>query len=144
MMDSMRTRTRSGKALVGCILAMGLMIWCLASIPVNAQVVGATLLGTITDESHGAIPKATVSIANVATGVTTTVTTNADGIFNAPNDHRLCKVSRDGARRKAVSAAVWDRGNPDPDVRRLESPAFSPRNLRVPGYQRRGVSAADP
>jgi hypothetical protein len=64
---------------------MALLILVFASIPAHSQVVGAGLSGTITDESHGAIPNATLSIENVATGVTTTVTTNDQGIYNAPN-----------------------------------------------------------
>jgi hypothetical protein len=113
VMNIMRTRTRSGKVLVGCILEMGLMIWCLAAIPVNAQVVGASLLGTITDESHGAIPKATVSIVNVATGVTTTVTTNAEGIFNAPNllpGIYQATISADGFQKAIQSGIVLSVG----------------------------------
>jgi hypothetical protein len=84
-MNIMRTRTKFENAFVVCISSMVLMIWFLASIPGYSQTVGATLSGTITDESHAAIPKATVSIMNVATGVATTVTTNAEGIYNAPN-----------------------------------------------------------
>jgi hypothetical protein len=53
MMKIIRTRTKSGNVFGGCILAMVLMIGFLASIPVYAQVVGATLSGTITDESGG-------------------------------------------------------------------------------------------
>jgi len=109
MMNSMRTRTRSGKALVGGIFAMVLILWFLASIPVNAQVVGATLSGTITDESHGAIPKATVSIKNVATGVVTTVPTNADGIFVAPNllpGNYQATISTDGFQKAIENGIV--------------------------------------
>jgi hypothetical protein len=55
------------------------------SVPVSAQVVGGTLSGTITDPSDKSIPQAQVSITNVATGITTTVMTNSDGFFIAPN-----------------------------------------------------------
>ena len=85
MMKIIRTRFRSGNLFAGCVSAMVLLIWFLASIPAHSQVVGANLSGTITDESHGAIPKASVSIHNIATGVTTTVTTNDQGIYSAPN-----------------------------------------------------------
>src|ERR1700692_3055094 len=84
MMKIMRTSFKSGNVFAGCISAVVLLIWFLASIPVYSQVVGASLSGTITDESHGAIPSATLSIQNIATGVTTTVTTNDQGIYNAP------------------------------------------------------------
>jgi len=50
-----------------------------------AQVSGATLSGTITDPSGAAIAGAKVSIANKATGVTRDVTTDAAGLYSAPN-----------------------------------------------------------
>jgi hypothetical protein len=51
----------------------------------HAQAVGATLSGTITDQSGGVVPKADVAILNTATGEPRTVLTNADGIYSAPN-----------------------------------------------------------
>ena len=62
-----------------------LIILTLFSVPSGAQVAGGTLSGTITDPSDRAVPQAQVAITNVATGVTTTVTTNTDGYFTAPN-----------------------------------------------------------
>ncbi len=50
-----------------------------------AQVVGATLSGTITDASGAAVPNAQVSIKNTATGVTRGVTADAAGFYTAPN-----------------------------------------------------------
>src|ERR1019366_9236933 len=50
-----------------------------------AQAVGATLSGTVTDQSGGVVPNAEVSIKNTATADTRTISTNADGIFSAPN-----------------------------------------------------------
>jgi outer membrane receptor protein involved in Fe transport len=85
MMKIMRARTKSGNLFLGHIPAMVLMIWLLASVPAYSQVVGGSLSGTITDESGAAIPKTAVSITNVATGVTTNVATNVQGIYNAPN-----------------------------------------------------------
>src|SRR6202521_1989131 len=108
-MNKMRIGTKSGNVLVEFVSAMVLMIGLLASIPAYSQAVGATLVGTITDESHGAIPKATVSIANVATGVTTTVTTNADGIFSAPNllpGNYQATVSADGFQKTVQNGIV--------------------------------------
>ena len=62
-----------------------LIIGILISIPAGAQVAGGTLSGTITDPSDKLVPQAQVSITNVATGITTTVTTNSDGFYIAPN-----------------------------------------------------------
>jgi len=50
-----------------------------------AQVVGATLSGTITDPSGGGVAKADVTIKNSATGITRIVSTNGDGFYSAPN-----------------------------------------------------------
>src|SRR6266576_4964712 len=50
-----------------------------------AQVVGATLSGTVTDASGASVPNAQVSISNPATGVTRAVTADAVGFYAAPN-----------------------------------------------------------
>ena len=55
------------------------------SVPVRAQVAGATLLGTVTDPSGAAIPNAGISIQNTATGVVRTVTTDSSGFYSVPN-----------------------------------------------------------
>ena len=51
----------------------------------HAQVVGATLSGTITDPSGAVIPHAQVVITNTATGVTRNATADASGFYNTPN-----------------------------------------------------------
>jgi len=51
----------------------------------RAQVVGGTLSGTVTDPSGAAIPGTRISIKNVATGVTTNVTTDSAGFYSSPN-----------------------------------------------------------
>src|ERR1700680_4105876 len=53
--------------------------------PLRAQVTGATLSGTVRDQSGGVIPKAGISIKNIATGVTRAVTTDPAGFYAAPN-----------------------------------------------------------
>jgi Carboxypeptidase regulatory-like domain len=47
----------------------------------TAQVTSATIVGTITDESAGALPGATVTARNVDTGFTRTVPTNESGAY---------------------------------------------------------------
>src|SRR6267143_234055 len=66
-------------------LAAVLILVILSSAPSGAQVTGATLSGTLTDSSGGVLPNSQVVITNVATGVTTRVTTNSDGFFTAAN-----------------------------------------------------------
>src|SRR6516165_11393999 len=54
-------------------------------VPAYAQVAGATLSGTVRDQSGGVVPQAQVSINNVATGVTRDLATDAAGFYSAPN-----------------------------------------------------------
>jgi hypothetical protein len=71
-----------GQLLAGvCVLCLSALI----SLPLRAQVAGATLTGTVTDTQGGAIPNAKVSARNTATGVSTDTTTNAAGLFNIVN-----------------------------------------------------------
>src|SRR6266699_3382544 len=51
----------------------------------GAQEVGGTIVGTVTDPTGGAVPKADVTITNTATGVKTTVTTSPEGFYSVPN-----------------------------------------------------------
>ena len=50
-----------------------------------AQVAGATLTGTVKDSTGGFIPNAQVSIMDVSTGVTRTVSPGGAGLYTAPN-----------------------------------------------------------
>lgn len=65
------------------VVALGMSL--LFSAQTRAQVTGATLSGTVTDASGAVIPNAQVSIKNTATGVSAEVSTNADGLYTAPN-----------------------------------------------------------
>ena len=67
------------------VSAVVILAVTIAAGPVYAQVSGATLSGTITDPSGAAIAGAKVSIANKATGVVRDVTTDAAGLYSAPN-----------------------------------------------------------
>jgi len=51
----------------------------------NGQVVGGTIQGTITDTTGAVVPEVKINIENLATGVITTVTSNGDGFYTAPN-----------------------------------------------------------
>src|ERR1700740_940092 len=68
-------------AAVGAALLWGFALLA----PVSGQGAGATLSGTITDESGAAVPNATVVILNVPTGETRQVTSDSDGFYAAPN-----------------------------------------------------------
>src|SRR5437870_1729702 len=63
-----------------------ILVLCLiAPAPLDAQVAGATLSGTITDGQGGVVPGAAVSVMNTATGVTASTKTNEVGAYSVPN-----------------------------------------------------------
>ena len=67
------------------LLLIGLLL-CLAGAPqTRAQVVGGTILGTITDSSGAVVPEAQISIRNLANGTIRSVKTDAAGFYAAPN-----------------------------------------------------------
>jgi hypothetical protein len=68
---------------VGVFLAFVLCFF--ASVPVYAQVTGATLSGTITDASGGVMAGAQVSVRNTATGNVKDTTTDSAGLYTVPN-----------------------------------------------------------
>jgi hypothetical protein len=51
----------------------------------HAQVVGATLSGTVADQSGGLVPQAAISIRNTATDITRSSTTSTAGFYSVPN-----------------------------------------------------------
>ena len=70
---------------LGSRMVIFAMLAILFSVPIQAQVAGGTLSGTVTDQSGAGIPHATVDIKNMATGVERTVTTDADGFYITVN-----------------------------------------------------------
>ena len=67
------------------VIALACLASCLVALPLSGQTVGGTFVGRVKDQSGAALPYASVSISNVATGVVTSVVTNADGLYSAPN-----------------------------------------------------------
>src|SRR6267154_939081 len=67
--------------LSACILGFCLMV----SLPLHAQVTGATISGTITDASGGVIVGAEISLRNTATGINRNTTTDSVGFYTVPN-----------------------------------------------------------
>jgi hypothetical protein len=62
-----------------------LVFGLLTSAPAFAQLAGATLSGTVTDQSGAVIPNTQIAVKSNATGVTRTVTTDPAGFHTAPN-----------------------------------------------------------
>ncbi|HEV2522431.1 MAG TPA: TonB-dependent receptor [Candidatus Acidoferrales bacterium] len=81
----MSVRALSEKTKVVLSLLLVLVLSMAVARRANAQVAGATLTGTVTDTSGAILPNAQVTITDVATGVTRIVTSNAAGLYIAPN-----------------------------------------------------------
>jgi len=64
-------------------LALGLSLW--APVPLSAQVVGATLTGTVSDTSGATIAGAKISCQDLATGVVREVVSDSAGFYTVPN-----------------------------------------------------------
>jgi hypothetical protein len=74
------TRQATLKA-VGLLLVAALAVVC----PARAQQGRGTILGTVTDTSGAVVPGAQVTITNTATNLTSTATTNDEGVYSVPN-----------------------------------------------------------
>jgi hypothetical protein len=71
---------------VACFLAFVILVFSpLLSPTAHAQVAGATITGTVSDQSGGVLPQAAISIKNIATGITRTSTTSTAGFYSIPN-----------------------------------------------------------
>jgi hypothetical protein len=71
------------KSSVAALFAVVFMLFGVIS--VYCQVTGATLSGTITDASGGAIPGAQISVTNTATGINHEFQADSAGYYTAPN-----------------------------------------------------------
>lgn len=70
---------------VRCRLVLAAALCFSFGFPLAAQVVGASLSGTVTDLSGAVVPNAKVVIQDVATGVSRTAITDKAGLYVAPN-----------------------------------------------------------
>ncbi|HLK33801.1 MAG TPA: TonB-dependent receptor, partial [Terriglobales bacterium] len=76
--DRASVRLLSFFLLVACVLLLSLL-------PLQAQKITGTISGVVTDPSGAVVANATVTITNVATGLTRTITTSATGEYIAPD-----------------------------------------------------------
>ena len=81
----MASQFRLRNALIDFRVGAALLLSILCSYPVRGQVVGGTISGTVSDKSGAVVVNATVSLKNLATGVSTAVKTNAQGLYSVPN-----------------------------------------------------------
>ena len=81
----MYSKTRCTKT-AACFLAFAALVFSsLLPATARAQVAGATLSGTVTDQSGGVVPQASISVKNIDTGITRTSVTSAAGFYSVPN-----------------------------------------------------------
>jgi hypothetical protein len=80
--DKFKARIPSISRLFCCSLI--LLLSCLATLPASAQT-AATLYGLVTDAAGAALPGASITATNVATGVLSKATADAAGNYNFPD-----------------------------------------------------------
>ena len=80
-------------------LAVLAMLTTVFPLNVSGQVVGGTIQGAVTDGTGAGVSNAKIEINNVSTDISTTVTSNQDGFYTAPNllpGNYKISVSREG------------------------------------------------
>ncbi|HYA17683.1 MAG TPA: carboxypeptidase-like regulatory domain-containing protein, partial [Bryobacteraceae bacterium] len=75
----MKSIRRAARLLPLCVSLLATGISLFAQAPTGA------INGTVTDQSGGVVPNATVTVTDKATSSARTLTTNAEGYFNAPS-----------------------------------------------------------
>jgi hypothetical protein len=81
----MCSEIRRRKIAAGLVAFIAVVFSPVLTHTVYAQVAGATLSGTVTDQSGGVVPHVGISIKNIATGVTRDSTADSAGFYTAPN-----------------------------------------------------------
>ena len=109
-------------------VTLGVLLLC---VPAFSQGNAGRIMGTVTDQSGGVVAGATVSVVDIARGVTRTLTTDDAGEYNAPN---LTPGTIHGSRR---SQGLQETGTPErgalKSARKFESTSpFSPANRNRP------------
>src|SRR6202790_3724314 len=80
---SMSTKSKCHLSVVRALLL--LLLGSSLSLSAHAQVVGGTIQGMTTDPNGVALPDVKVEIENLATQIRTTLTSNDEGLYTAPN-----------------------------------------------------------
>lgn len=129
----------NGKA-ARCFTALAILVTCLLAVaPLRAQAAGVTLSGTISGPS-GAVPFATVTVKNLATGKTATAQTDNAGHYSlanlAPGKYQV-SISAVGFNAK-TSAVTLSGGTQTVDVKL--TPSLSLGSLGFSKAQTQGSS----
>src|ERR1700749_2803823 len=87
----MRTRLLPLVALLAFVFAFTAPAW--------AQTINGNIVGTVTDEQGAAVPGATITVTNVATGAERTAMTNEEGLYRIaglPVGNYSVKIDKSG------------------------------------------------
>jgi Carboxypeptidase regulatory-like domain/TonB-dependent Receptor Plug Domain len=84
-MQSTEANVASGKSLMAWVTICALLLILAIPTVTQAQLITAALRGTVTDPQGAAVAEAEVTIINVDTGFTRTVTASSDGTYNFPD-----------------------------------------------------------
>ena len=79
----MKSITRRASLLAGCALAAFCVLF-LSPVSMQAQELRGKISGRVTDPNGAAVPGAAVKVVDVARNQTTNLTTNDEGLFDAP------------------------------------------------------------
>jgi hypothetical protein len=92
---------------LGCL---AVLLIAVLAVNLQAQVAGGTILGTVKDPSGAVLPKVQLTVRNVATGVETPATSNADGYYSVanlvPGTYDVTASLANFAKEVATSVAV--------------------------------------
>ena len=81
----MTTRSEFGSKFAGLVMTIAVLLGFALPARVSAQMVGATISGTIVDATGAVVPNVRIVVKNVSTGNVANAATNGVGVFNAPN-----------------------------------------------------------
>jgi len=81
----MKPRSDFGTKCVIVAIVLGVLLGFIAPTRVSAQMVGATISGTVVDPSGAVVAGVKIVVKNVSTGTVANAATNPVGVFNAPN-----------------------------------------------------------
>jgi hypothetical protein len=79
------SRSMSVRVCLGFAIIVAVVLGFAVPARVSAQVVGATISGTVVDSSGAKMPGADITVTNVGTGIVTTTSTKGEGVFTVPN-----------------------------------------------------------